>query len=229
MLATHPVGYLRFLISIAALGLLAALLLLPAPVRAQARDTTAPTLLVANVDGTSLKLIYSEAMDTGSVPEASDFGVSIQSGTAAAPSSVNVVGAKVELTLSTGPASGNTVTLAYTKGTNPVQDLAGNDAADLSTHAVANYTDTTNHLPVFPTAAVTRSVAETNTSGTVVGTAVTATDADIRSGWAGRVVFHYRDDERPDKDQRCPGLRDQPDQLQRRSDRDRQQGTRRNH
>ena len=35
MLATHPVGYLRFLISIAALGLLAALLLLPAPVRAQ--------------------------------------------------------------------------------------------------------------------------------------------------------------------------------------------------
>ena len=39
MLATHPVGYLRFLISIAALGLLAALLLLPAPVRAQARET----------------------------------------------------------------------------------------------------------------------------------------------------------------------------------------------
>ena len=37
MLATHPVGYLRFLISIAALGLLAALLLLPAPVRAQTR------------------------------------------------------------------------------------------------------------------------------------------------------------------------------------------------
>ena len=36
MLATHPVGYLRFLISIAALGLLAALLLFPAPVRAQA-------------------------------------------------------------------------------------------------------------------------------------------------------------------------------------------------
>ena len=40
MLATHPVGYLRFLISIAALGLLAALLLLPAPVRAQTPDMT---------------------------------------------------------------------------------------------------------------------------------------------------------------------------------------------
>ena len=179
MLATHPVGYLRFLISIAALGLLAALLLLPAPVRAQTRDSIPPTLLAANVDGTSLKLIYSEALDANSVPAASAYSVVVDSGTAAAPSSVAVSGAKVTLTLSTGAANGNTVTVTYTKpSTNPLQDLAGNDAAALTDEVVVNYTDTTNHLPVFPTAPTTRSVAENTAPMTAIGTAVTATDSD---------------------------------------------------
>ena len=130
------------------------------------------------MDGTSLKLIYSEALKTDSVPAVSDYSVDI-AGTAAAPSTVGISGAKVTLTLTTGAASGNTVTVSYTKpSTNPLQDLGDNDAAALSTHAVANYTDTTNHLPVFATAAVTRSVAETNTSGTAVGAAVTATVGD---------------------------------------------------
>ena len=136
MLATHPVGYLRFLISIAALGLLAALLLLPAPVRAQTPDMTPPTLLAANVDGTSLKLIYSEALKTDSVPAASAYSVVVASATGVAPSSVAVSGAKVTLTLSTGAASGNTVTVTYTVPTtgNKLQDLAnpGNDAAALT-------------------------------------------------------------------------------------------------
>ena len=177
MHATHPVGYLRFLISIAALGLLAALLLLPAPVRAQ--DGITPTLVVATVDGTSLKLIYSEALDTGSVPAASAYSVVVGSATGVAPSSVAVSGAKVTLTLSTGAASGDTVTVTYTKpGTNPLQDLASNDAAALSAQAVANNTGSTNNQPVFPTAPTTRSVAENTITATQFGTAVTATDAD---------------------------------------------------
>ena len=177
MHATHPVGYLRFLISIAALGLLAALLLLPAPVRAQ--DGITPTLVVATVDGTSLKLIYSEALDTGSVPAASAYSVVVGSATGVAPSSVAVSGAKVTLTLSTGAASGDTVTVTYTKpGTNPLQDLASNDAAALSAQAVANNTGSTNNQPVFPTAPTTRSVAENTITATQFGTAVTATDGD---------------------------------------------------
>ena len=177
MHATHPVGYLRFLISIAALGLLAALLLLPAPVRAQ--DGITPTLVVATVDGTSLKLIYSEALDTGSVPAATAYSVVVGSATGVAPSSVAVSGAKVTLTLSTGAASGDTVTVTYTKpGTNPLQDLASNDAAALSAQAVANNTGSTNNQPVFPTAPTTRSVAENTITATQFGTAVTATDAD---------------------------------------------------
>ena len=177
MHATHPVGYLRFLISIAALGLLAALLLLPAPVRAQ--DGITPTLVVASVDGTSLKLIYSEALDTGSVPAASAYSVVVGSATGVAPSSVAVSGTKVTLTLSTGAASGDTVTVTYTKpGTNPLQDLASNDAAALSAQAVANNTGSTNNQPVFLTAPTTRSVAENTITATQFGTAVTATDAD---------------------------------------------------
>ena len=177
MHATHPVGYLRFLISIAALGLLAALLLLPAPVRAQ--DGITPTLVVATVDGTSLKLIYSEALDTGSVPAASAYSVVVGSATGVPPSSVAVSGAKVTLTLSTGAASGDTVTVTYTKpGTNPLQDLASNDAAALSAQAVANNTGSTNNQPVFPTAPTTRSVAENTVTATQFGTAVTATDGD---------------------------------------------------
>ena len=183
MLATHPVGYLRFLISIAALGLLAALLLLPAPVRAQTPDMTPPTLLAANVDGTSLKLIYSEALKMDSVPAASAYSVVVASATGVAPSSVAVSGAKVTLTLSTGAANGNTVTVTYVVPTtgNKLQDLAnpGNDAAALTTHAVANYTDTTNHLPVFPTAADSPAPwRRTRPTATQFGTAVTATDAD---------------------------------------------------
>ena len=177
MHATRPTSSLRLLIPIAAAALLAALLLLPAPVRAQ--DDTAPALLAANVDGTSLKLIYSEALDTGSVPATSAYSVVVGGATGVVPSSVAVSGAKVTLTLSTGAASSDTVTVTYTVPTsNPVQDLAENDAAALSAHAVVNYTDTTNHLPVFPTAPTTRSVAENTMPATQFGAAVTGTDAD---------------------------------------------------
>ena len=181
MLATHPVGYLRFLISIAALGLLAALLLLPAPVRAQ--DTTAPSLLGARVSGTSLVLVYDEALDTGSVPVASAYSVVVAGATGVAPSSVAVSGARVTLTLSAATtASTTTVTVTYTKpSTNPLQDLANNDAANLPTYTVANNNVTTNPQPVFSSATTTRSVAENTATGVNVGTAVsiTGTDADM--------------------------------------------------
>ena len=142
-------------------------------------DSIDPTLVVATVDGTSLKLIYSEALDTGSVPAASAYSVVVGSATGVPPSSVAVSGAKVTLTLSTGAASGDTVTVTYTKpGTNPLQYLASNDAAALSAQAVANNTGSTNNQPVFPTTPTTRSVAENTITATQFGTAVTATDAD---------------------------------------------------
>ncbi len=144
-----------------------------------AQDTIAPTLEVATVDGTSMALIYSEALDTGSVPAPSAYSVVVDSATGVAPSSVAVTGAKVKLTLSSAATSSETVTVTYTKpGTNPLQDLAGNDAAALSTRAVTNNTGSTNNQPAFSDDADTRSVAENTASSTQFGDAVTATDSD---------------------------------------------------
>ena len=143
------------------------------------RETIPPTLLVATVDGTSMALIYSEVLDTGSVPAPSAYSVVVAGATGVAPSSVAVTGAKVKLTLSTAATSSDTVTVTYTQpGTNPLRDLAGNDAAALSTRAVTNNTGSTNNQPAFSSDAVTRSVAENTANGTAFGSAVTATDGD---------------------------------------------------
>ena len=179
MHATRPTNSLRLLIPIAAAALLAALLLLPAPVRAQ--DTTAPSLLVARVSGTSLVLVYDEALKTDSVPAASAYSVAVGGATGVAPSSVAVSGARVTLTLSAATTASTTpVTVTYTKpSSNPLQDLAAgtpNDAAALSGHVVTNNNATTNAQPVFSSATTTRSVAENTASGMNVGAVLTAMD-----------------------------------------------------
>ena len=176
--ASHLAGSLRMLTFVAALGLLAALLLLPAPVRAQ--DTTAPTLLGARVSGSSLVLIYDEALDTSSIPAASAYSVVVGTGgTGATPTAVGISGTRVTLTLPTAAISTDAVTVTYTKpSTTPLQDGENNDVENLSSETVANNTSATNAQPVFSSAATTRSVAETNTSGTVVGDVVRATDTD---------------------------------------------------
>ena len=96
-------------------------------------DTTVPTLSTATVDGTSLVLTYDEALDTSSEPATSDYSVSVAGGTGVAPSSVDVSGMTVTLTLGTAVTAEQTVTVTYTvPGSNPVQDAAGNDAVALT-------------------------------------------------------------------------------------------------
>ena len=59
-------------------------------------------------------------------------------------------GSSVTLTLATTDAvtASQTVTVNYTKGTNPIQDVAGNDAVALSSQSVLNGTgDTTPPTP----------------------------------------------------------------------------------
>ena len=140
-------------------------------------DATPPSLQVANVDGTSLVIIYDELLDESSTPAASDYTVDI-GGTDYTPSSVAVRGAEVALTLSTGAASGDTVALDYTKGTNPVKDLAGNDAAAETNRPVTNHTGATNDRPEFSSEAITISVDENTPIMTAFADAVTATDDD---------------------------------------------------
>ena len=102
-------------------------------------DTTGPTVTTAetNTAGTTITLTYNEALDTNSVPANGDYALT-SGGTANAITNVAVSGMAVTLTLTRAIISGQTVTLNYTPGTNPIQDALGNDAAALTSRAIHN-------------------------------------------------------------------------------------------
>ena len=112
-------------------------------------DTTAPSLESAIVDGTSLALTYNEGLDESSTPHPTDFAVTVvDSVISVGVSNVTVDGMKVVLTLDENARFGDTVTLSYTRGDNPIEDPAQNPAVDLSDHPITNETAkaTTNTL-----------------------------------------------------------------------------------
>ena len=100
-----------------------------------AADTKAPELDTAVVSGDSLTLNYDEALDADSEPANGDFSVNV-AGATNAVTNVAVSGSVVALTLATAAAVGDTVTVSYTPGTNPIQDGAGNKAASLTNETV---------------------------------------------------------------------------------------------
>ena len=110
-----------------------------ARVETDSMDMTAPALLLATVDGTTLELTYNEGLDEFSVPAMAAYAVTV-AGSAATVDQVVVDGGTVTLTLATAVTGGQTVTLRYTPGTNPVRDAAGNDAAALTAQSVTNLT-----------------------------------------------------------------------------------------
>ena len=177
MHASRAARYSRLALTAAALGILAALFLLQSPHARAQSDSTDPLLLATNVDGTSLVLIYNELLNESSTPAASDFTVDI-GGTDYTPASAAVLGAEVALTLSTGATMGDTVTVDYTAGTNPVEDLAGNEAQDLTGSVVVNHTGATNDRPEFSSDTITITVDENTASLTAIGDPVAATDDD---------------------------------------------------
>ena len=106
-------------------------------------DAVAPSLVSATVEDTTLKLVYDEALDEGSVPAASAYTVAVTVGTTTTNPTVTVTvgGRTVTLTLSASPADGATVTVSYTvptgTGAMPVRDAAGNDAPTFSGQEVS--------------------------------------------------------------------------------------------
>ena len=127
-----------------------------------ATDTTAPLFQSASVNGATLTLTYSEALDAAHPPVANDFTVTA-GGARAGVNTVGVAGNIVTLTLAAPVANGAAVTVAYTDPTvgvdDPaaIQDLAGNDAATLGTTAVSNTTPDTT-APLFQSASVNGNV-----------------------------------------------------------------------
>ena len=82
---------------------------------------------------------YNEALDTTPLPAATDFAATV-AGSARSISTVAISGTNVNLTLSSPVLNGQAVTLSYTAGTNPIQDVAENDAANFTNQSVTNNT-----------------------------------------------------------------------------------------
>ena len=103
-------------------------------------DTTPPLRGATTVNGATLAIAYDEPLDTGSVPAASAYAALVN-GSPRGVSNVAVAGSGVTLTLASPVVSADSVTLSYTApGSNPVQDVAGNDAASFSGATVTNQT-----------------------------------------------------------------------------------------
>lgn len=111
-------------------------------------DNTVPVLSTATINGASLVLTYPENLNTASVPLTSAFTVKTDGNTRSL-NSVSVSGLQVLITLAVPVLAANVVTISYTaptgSGATPIEDRAGNNAANLVDRAVTNQTpgDTT--------------------------------------------------------------------------------------
>ena len=114
-------------------------------------DGDTPELLAmsgAVVDADTVTLTYDKTLDETSIPRANAFTVTA-GGATALITFVQVSGSVVTLTLVSNVTHDLVVTLAYSplSGTPPLQDVAGNAAADLSSRTVTNNTP----MPIYDT------------------------------------------------------------------------------
>jgi hypothetical protein len=101
-------------------------------------DVTAPTLssIATNTLGTQATLTFSETLGNV-VPSGADFACS---GGKTVTAVGTPSGATITVTYSSAYAAGASITLAYTQGTNKIQDVAGNFAASFGATTVTNNT-----------------------------------------------------------------------------------------
>ena len=109
-------------------------------------DIALPIATDATVYGNTLTVTFNEALDAGSAPAGSAFRVSATPPDGAprnidGSGAATVSGMTATVTLGEAVAHGEAVTVSYTApGANPLQDAAGNDAANFSGFAAANDT-----------------------------------------------------------------------------------------
>ena len=144
-------------------------------------DTTPPVLRKTSVvNGATLALTYNETLDGNSEPAGSAFDVQVDSQRRTVDS-VSVSGTSVVLTLASEVTSQESVTFSYTNPgstNNPVQDSAGNDAANLTGRSVDNNTaqsDTTP--PLFESAVVNGATLTLTYDGPLKGSSAPAGSA----------------------------------------------------
>lgn len=97
-------------------------------------DDTAPVFGSVVLGGTKAIVTFDEPLSTTSAtPAIADFKVTLKNGSGEiAVNAIQVVGSAVELTLGRLPAAGETFVVAYTQGTNAIQDAAGNKVGSFS-------------------------------------------------------------------------------------------------
>lgn len=110
-------------------------------------DASLPLLETATINQTILNLDYSETLKTNSIPSPSDFTVTVNSA-GITISQVQIAGELVILTVSPEVEQGDVVVVNYTADLNPIEDNAGNNAANLTNEAVSN--STSSLLPTPP-------------------------------------------------------------------------------
>ncbi len=113
------------------------------------RDTTAPALSSASVNGATLTITFDEALDANQTPDKSAFSVTVAANDRGVDT-VEVLGDTVTITLVTSVFSGDTVTVDYTVPADGaaarLQDPAGNAAASSSAQPAANNTPAADRL-----------------------------------------------------------------------------------
>ena len=153
-------------------------------------DTTAPSPVSyeLNADGDLLTITFDEALDTNSNPASSAYNIqeTQPSGTTRRKGGANhrIAGSTVLIDFTTPIVYNSTLTFAYTApGTNPLQDAAGNDVADITATAVT----TDWPLPVADAPAVTITAVAAGNEGTTVTLGATVTggtyDGSITYAW----------------------------------------------
>ena len=107
------------------------------------KETTAPTVSAATVDGSTLTITFSEDLAESPVPATAAFSVTV-GGATSGVDSVAISGSTVTLALASAVASGEPVTVDYTLPTDGadarLKDLNGNAADSFSGQQVTNNT-----------------------------------------------------------------------------------------
>jgi hypothetical protein len=103
-------------------------------------DTTPPTLVsitIQNASPDKIDILFNEALGSSN-PVNGDFVVLKNGSADGLLGSPFVSGSTVQLTLAIAAINTDVYTVSYTAGTNPIQDVAGNNAANFTNHAVTN-------------------------------------------------------------------------------------------
>ncbi len=108
-------------------------------------DTTPPAVDTLVVNSDILTITYNEDLNSSSIPAVEDYQLIVDA-VEANLTNVSIDGTDVTLTLESALVGGETVKLSYTAGTNPIQDLYGNNAQNFTGLDVTNDTGTTRKL-----------------------------------------------------------------------------------